>query len=145
MKLFVLCPQKRRKELFQSSIPDWIEAKTMMDFNSDKAQSYHKSIFEWMMLDLLPFHAVKKPGFLRHHALTVPNFTVASHKYYRDMLEPSYERIYMTLQEKLQMDDPPTVSVGLDGWSAFKHGYFGFNCHYLNDKWERITFNLACR
>ena len=24
------------------------------------------------------------------------------------------------------------------------HRYMGMNAHYLNSKWERVTFNLAC-
>ena len=144
-QLFTLGAKKNRAELFQSTIPNWIETKTMLNFNSEKAQRYHKLIFEQMMLDLMPFYEVKKPGFLRTFAVIAPNFEVASNKYYRDMLEPSYERIFETLYDKMQKDGPPTFSVGLDGWSAYHHGYLGINCHYLNDDWERITFNMACR
>ena len=144
-QLYNLGAKKNRTELFQSSIPNWIEAKSIMDFNSEKAQRYHKTIFEWMMLDLMPFHAVKKPGFLRAFQVIAPNFNVASNTHYRNMLEPTYDRIFETLYDKLQADDPPTFSVGLDGWSAYHHGYLGVNCHYLNANWERITFNLACR
>ena len=53
----------------------------------------------------------------------VHTFQVASDKYYRDMLDPSYKKIKGTLKEKLELDNPPTISVGLDGWSAHHHGY----------------------
>ena len=92
-ELFVLCPQKRRKDLFQKTIDDWREAKTMLHIDHPKAKRLHRSIFEMMIMDNLPFYAVSKPGFLRHHAIAVPNFQVASEKFYRSMLEPAYNSI----------------------------------------------------
>ena len=61
-ELFSLCPQKRRKELFQSTIHDWVEAKTMLHFGSERAQRLHKSIFEMLIMDNQPFYEVMKPG-----------------------------------------------------------------------------------
>ena len=92
-KLYTLCPQKRRRELFQSTIPDWVEAKTMLHSGSDRAQRLHKAVFEHMIMDNAPFYEATKPGFLRMYAVAVPNFKVASDKYYRSMLEPAYEGI----------------------------------------------------
>ena len=96
-----------------------------------------------MVIDLVPFHEVNKPGFLRNYALIVPNFEVASDKYYRDMLEPTYTKIKESLLKKLDSDAPLTISVGLDGWSAHHHSYMGMNAHYLDDNWCRVKFCLG--
>ena len=106
-------------------MPGWVQSRAMLDINSDKAQMYHKSIFEMMILDLIPFSSVNKPGFLRHHYRLVPNFNLASDKYYRDMLDPAYQKIRSALQDRVKADAPPTFSVGLDGWSHHHHGYLG--------------------
>ena len=90
--IYSMCPKRRRPELFQSTIPNWVEAKTMLKFTSEKAQRYHQHIFEMLVMDLLPFHTVSKPGFLRLQAVQVPNFDVASDTFYRNMLGPSYDR-----------------------------------------------------
>ena len=45
-ELYVLCQKKRRVELFQKTIPDWVDTKTKMDFHSPKSMKLHKSIFE---------------------------------------------------------------------------------------------------
>ena len=63
-ELFSLCPQKRRRELFQGTIHDWVEAKRMLPFGSDRAQKIHKSIFEMMIMDNVPFYAACKPGII---------------------------------------------------------------------------------
>ena len=76
-----------------------------------------------MVMDLVPFYEVNKPGFLRAWNTAAPNFTVASHTYYRSMLEGTYDKIKASLQDRLATDNPPTISVGLDGWSAHHHGY----------------------
>ena len=133
-KLFELCPKKRRDELFQSTIPNWVQAKTMMKFGNDRSLRLHKSIFEMLIMDLVPFTEVAKPGFLRHHAIAVPNFTVASPTYYRSQLEPMSDGIKSGLQEKLKKDAPPVISIGLDGWSHYHHGYMGMNAHYINER-----------
>ena len=75
--------KKDRAEMFENSIPGWVKSKTMLPFESLKAQKFHRSIFEAMVLDLVPFSEVDKPGFLRHHQIVCPNFDVASAKYYR--------------------------------------------------------------
>ena len=120
-----LCAKKNRSELFQSSIPGWIESKTTLKFGSEKAKRMHKSVFEYLVLDLKSFHSVALPGFLRHQQIMMPNFQVASPKYYRSMLDPAYESIKTQMKAKLAADSPPSVSVGLDLWSKHHHGYLG--------------------
>ena len=116
----------------------------MIAHNSSRAQKIHKSIFETMLVDLVPFHEVNKPGFLRHHALVCPNFEVASDKYYRDMLDPTYERVKSRVKERLNSDSPPSFSIALDGWSQYHHGYMGINAHYLDNEWDRQIVCISC-
>lgn len=97
-----------------------------------------------MILDLDPFRIVNKPGFLRLMAQTVPNLEVASDKYYRSMLEPTYDAIKMSLNERLEADSPTSISISLDGWSAFHHRYLGMNAFYLDLEWKRVTLCLSC-
>ena len=104
--------------MYHASIPEWIEPKTMMDNNSPRAQKLDRSLFERMVLDLAPFNEVNKPGLLRNYAILAPTYQVKSDKFYRSMLEPTYTKIKSVLQQKLELDNPPTISVGLDGWSA---------------------------
>ena len=84
--LWKLRSKKQRTEMFSCTIPGWVESTTTLDFKSARAQRIHKSIFETMVVDLVPFREVEKPGFLRHHQLICPNFNVASEKYYRIVL-----------------------------------------------------------
>ena len=85
--LWKLRSKKQRTDMFSCTIPGWVESKTTLDINHPRAQRIHKWIFETMILDLVPFREVDKPGFLRHHALLCPNFEVASAKYYRQVLQ----------------------------------------------------------
>ena len=103
LKAYSLCPKKKRGELFQATIPGWVEATTELDFHGPKAQRFHRSIFEMMVTDLLPFYEAAKPGFLRMIAVMHPNFAVASPTYYRSMLEPSYEAVRGVLVDRLKV------------------------------------------
>ena len=121
-KLYDLCSKEKRRKLFQSTIPGWVEAKHELDFNGPRAQRIHKSIFEKMVVDLDPFYEASKPGFLRMCQQMLPNFRVASRTYYRSLLEPTYDKVRGVLQDRLKSDAPPTISIGLDLWSQFHHG-----------------------
>ena len=46
--------------------------------------------------------------------------------------------------KRLESDNPDSVAITLDGWSAKHHGYLGINCHYLND-WKRVIFHVDCQ
>ena len=141
--IFNMCSKKRRVDLFQTTIPGHIEARTKLKFTSEKAQRLTKSIFELLVIDLLPWHTVSKPGFLRHHAIAVPNYEMPSVKYFREMLDPTYERVKSALEKKVNEHEPDVVSAVLDAWSQHHHGYMGINVHYLHD-WERVKFMLRC-
>ena len=91
--LYSLCPQKRRKELFSFTIKDWVEANTTLHHGSPKAQSLHKIIFEYMIMDNIPFYEASKPGFLRMLGVAEPRYKVPSEFYFRSMLEPAYNGI----------------------------------------------------
>ena len=92
-QLYSLCPKKKRTELFQFYIPDWIESKTKMKRDSDKSKLYDKSIFEWLVMDNKAWHTVNTPGFIRLQQVQCPTFELGSAKYYSDMLEPCYNRV----------------------------------------------------
>ena len=88
----------QRTALYQSSIPEWIAPKTMLGINSPKAQKYHRSIFERIVLDLAPFHEVNKPGFLRNFALLAPNFEVSTNLLsFKPCLRNVSDRAYLNL------------------------------------------------
>ena len=62
-----------------------------------------------IVLDLMPWSTVNKPGFLRNQKLSTPNFELGSEKYYRDLLDPSYCKIKTALKSKLEVDNPIRV------------------------------------
>ena len=75
-----------------------------------------------MVMDLVPFREVQKPGLLRLFNTAVPTFEVASHTYYRSMLDDVYDNIKISLKKRLEKDDPASISIIMDGWSQFHHG-----------------------
>ena len=76
VKIFNLRSREDRDNMLQTTIQDWQAAKFPWPMDSIKAKNVHRSIFEMMVMDLVPFTEVNKPGFLRHHHRLVPNFTV---------------------------------------------------------------------
>ena len=97
-----------------------------------------------MVLDLQPWFVVNVAGFLRHHALVAPNYKIASKKYYRSLLDPTYEKIKVALKEKLVHSKAENVPVCLNPWSLFHHGYLGKTVHFISKDWNRIKFCISC-
>ena len=62
VQIYNVRTKKERRDMFEFTIPDWIEATNTLDFNSARAQKIHKSIFELFIIDLVPFTEVNKPG-----------------------------------------------------------------------------------
>ena len=85
MPLWKLRSKEQRNDMFACTIPGWVESKTPLDPDSPRAQKIHRTIFEEMILDLMPFSEVEKPGYLRLLAELCPNFQVRSEKYYRSV------------------------------------------------------------
>ncbi|XP_047135522.1 zinc finger BED domain-containing protein 4-like [Hydra vulgaris] len=142
--IFKMRSKKQRSDMLQSTIPNWVQASSKIDSNSEKGQKFHKSIFEMMILDLQPWSIVNDAGFLRHHALIAPNYEIASEKYYRSLLDPTYEKIKVALKEKLVQSEAENVSVCLDAWSSFHHGYLGMTVHFISKDWNRVKFCISC-
>ena len=42
--IFNVRSKQERTEMFKMTIPDWVQASTMMDFNSARAQKLHKYV-----------------------------------------------------------------------------------------------------
>ena len=62
VRLFNLRSKKDRKTMLCHTIPGWIASTNKYEFNSQKAQSLHKSVFEMVVLDCQPFTFVNDPG-----------------------------------------------------------------------------------
>jgi hypothetical protein len=144
MPLFDIKSKKQRTEMLQCTIPGWVDTNSKIDTNSEKGQRFHKSIFEMILLDIQPWSVVNDPGFLRHQALIAPNYEIASEKYYRNMLNPTYEKVKAAMKNLLKEKTAETVSISLDAWSSFHHGYLGMTVHFISENWERVKFCLSC-
>ena len=108
VSIYTMCTKKQRQNMFQQTIPDWVESKTMLKFHDPRALRIHKSILEFMLTDKEPFYAVRKPGFLRLMQTVAPNFEVASDKYYREQLETTYDGIKSGISYSLYQIMPST-------------------------------------
>jgi len=144
MQIFDIKSKKQRADMLQCTIPGWVDTNTKIDTNSEKGQKFHKSIFEMILLDIQPWSVVNDPGFLRHHALIAPNYEIGNEKYYRSMLNPTYEKVKDAMKNLLKEKHADTVSISLDAWSSFHHGYLGMTVHFISENWERVKFCLAC-
>ncbi|XP_065673897.1 zinc finger BED domain-containing protein 4-like [Hydra vulgaris] len=79
---------------------------------------------------------------------TIPNWVETSSKIESNSekgqkFDPAYEKIKTALKDRLE-EEVETVSIGLDAWSNFHHGYLGKTIHFISKNWERMKFCLSC-
>ena len=143
-QIFNLKSHKKRSTFFQQDLRDMVQAKQCYDVNDPRAKEKHRGILMMIVTDLQPFSIVNDPGFLHFSKLMDPRFTVASDIYYRRLLEKCFKKGMESVQKKLKDDEPASVSLQLDGWSAHKHGYMGLLINYITKDWRRAKLCLVC-
>ena len=143
--IFNLKSHKKRKTFFQQNLPDMVESQLTYAVTDPRARDKHRGILTMMVVDLQPFSIVNNPGFLNYSKLLDPRFTIGSDIFYRRLLDKAYVRGKQRVEQKLAADQPSTVSIQLDGWSAHHHGYMGLLTNYITKDWRRAKLCLACR
>lgn len=83
IKISQLKSRQEKDDAFAATIPGWIKQTQKVDFHSERGQAFHKSIFEMLIMDLLPFTHVNNLGFQRHHQKFLINFEVRLTIYFR--------------------------------------------------------------
>ena len=56
--IYNLRTKQQRRDMFQATLPECSGSDNLLDIHSRRAQMIHKSIFEEMVMDLLPFTEV---------------------------------------------------------------------------------------
>ena len=135
--IFKLKSTQSRNNFFQQNLPDMVNKQQTYDANDARAKTKHRGILTMMVTDLKPFSIVNDPGFLHYSKLMDPRFTVGSDMYYRRLLDKVFVKGKQKVQNKLANDDPPCISIQLDGWSAHKHGYISLLANYITKDWRR--------
>ena len=69
---------------------------------------------------------------------------MATDKYYRSLLEPTYLKLKEELKNRVSEHNPDSLAASLDGWTAIHHGYIGIILYYMHE-WKRFSFHLYCQ
>jgi len=90
-----------------------------------RAVAAHQGILALMVMDAQPFGIVVNKGFLIKNRLTLPHLKVHGPQWYASRLDQVYKNAIGDLQKKLQADNPESIWVLMDGWSAVTTSYLG--------------------
>ena len=140
----VLKNKKQKEKFLQETLPEAIAKTQVWPIGHTSAKEAHKRVLLMIIQDLKPFSEVNHGGLLQLLKFLQPKFELGSDKFYRDMMQTSYKKCRQSLQELLKKSNPQHVSLVLDGWSQFHHGYIGVNIHFIDENWKRRKLNLCC-
>ena len=117
---------------------------SVYNINDPRAREKHRGVLSMMILDLQPFSIVENYGFNLYSMALDNHFKLGSRKYYHDLINKIYDSSVSKLMNKIESDNPLTVTCQLDGWSVYHHGYIGLIVNYINKNWKRVNLTLAC-
>ena len=137
--------KKQKDEYLQRTLAESIFKSKTWSKDDPKVIEADKKVLNMIIEDLRPYSDVNRGGLLQLLKTLQPKFQPKSDKYYRDMMQASYIKCKEVSQEKIRVDNPDQISLVLDGWSQFHHGYIGINIHYIDGNWERKKINLGCK
>ena len=137
--------KKQKDEYLQQNLAESIFKSKTWSKDDPKVIEADKKVLNMIIEDLRPYSDVNRGGLLQLLKTLQPKFQPKSDKYYRDMMQASYIKCKEVSQEKIRVDNPDQISLVLDGWSQFHHGYIGINVHYIDGNWERKKVNLGCK
>lgn len=143
---------QRQNFLHQSNLTGWVGSQPSVrqspsstyDIHDARAKERHRGVLMMVVLDLQPWSIVNNPGFLHYSYQLDPHFKLASDTFYRNLLDKAFKKSVKKVEEKIEADDPQSVSCQLDGWSAYRHGYIGLLINYITPGWKRVSLCLAC-
>lgn len=132
----------------QSTITESFKKIQRWDLNSDKAKEIHYLIGEMIALDNQPSSIVGDVGFTRLLKKALPQYNIASDKYFRENIIPDiYQRCRLKILTKLE-HTTQKVSLTSDIWTC-KHNNMAFlssTAHWLVEETPyRCAFVLACK
>jgi hypothetical protein len=107
-------------------LPDIPEPSIYWAEDDPRARAGHQGIVARIVLDFQPFNMVNNKGFLVDKRLTMPELKVHGAGYYADKVNKCYDKAKEDIQKKLDQENPDTVWISLDGWSAETTSYIGF-------------------
>ena len=114
--------------MLKSTIPNWVQASSKIDSNSVKRPKTSQ-VNIWNDGSWPPAVVCCQWSWV---------FEAPS------LLDPTYEKIKVALKEKLVQSEAENVSVCLDAWSSFHHGYLGMTVHFISKDWNRVKFCISC-
>ena len=141
----ILQNKKQKDDYLQQTLPEAVLKSAVWDKNNPNSQEGHRRVLLMIIQDLRPYSDIMKGGLLQVIKWAQPKFEPGSDKFYRMKMEDAFLRCKQAMQEKVAKDKPSKISVVLDGWSSFHHGYVGVNIHYINKSWKRVKINLCCK
>lgn len=137
--------KKQKNDYFQLTLPESVLKATLWVKDSPMTKESHKRVLLMMIQDLRPYSDIMKGGLLQLLKFLQPKFEPASDKFYREMMQASYSRCKEKVKDIINKANPAQVSLVLDGWSSYHHGYVGVNIHYINENWKRVKINICCK
>ena len=112
--------------------------------NDPRAKEKHRGVLSMMIMDIQPFSVVEDIGFRLLCQTMDPHFQLGSRHFYSDTLIKVYDSSMSKIEKKIKLDNPDTLNLQLDGWSADHHGYIGLIFNYITENWKRVNLVVGC-
>lgn len=113
----------------------------MKQNKQEKQEKFQKRLIHFIADTASPLSIVERKSFI--DLFTDSSLRVPSRPTIKKELSCCYERMIKTIKKDIAANN--FFCTTADIWSGKHRSFFGYTCHWLNDKFERVSVALACR
>ncbi|XP_065119297.1 E3 SUMO-protein ligase ZBED1-like [Paramisgurnus dabryanus] len=127
----------------QSCVSDFFQKRNATVCTPIMAAGITDSILKMIVKDMRPLSIVEGRGFREMVSTLCPGYTLPSRPHFTTLMENKYE---MTLEKvKTSLKKVKTkITLTTDAWTSIAtEAYLGVTCHFINENWELISYNLT--
>lgn len=131
------------REKKRNTIEDYFHKKSTTPCTPQEAAILTDSVLSIIVKDMRPLAIVEGEGFKEMLATFQPGYTLPSRRCFTNMMERKYETSLGKLKNKLKMASSK-ISLSTDAWTSLvTEAYLGVTCHFIDDNWDLVSFNLT--
>lgn len=122
---------------------DYFQKKKTTPCTPQEAAVLTESVLTMIVKDMRPLAVVEGEGFKGMLTTFQSGYTLPSRRHFTSMMERKYETSVEKLKNKLK-NTTSKISLTTDAWTSLvTEAFLGVTCHFIDDNWDLVSFNLT--
>ena len=122
---------------------DYFQKKKTTPCTPQEAAVLTESVLSMTVKDMRLLAMVEGEGFKEMLTTFQPSYTLPSRRHFTSLMERKYETSVEKLRKELKKATS-RISLTTGAWTRLvTEAFLGVTCHFIDDNWDLVSFNLA--